>query len=265
MVELDIKIVDKENRVLAESRGEDSTFLVYEREYEKGDKIILSASRYDLQIVWQVDDALGEAMCCLTGEVAYEIPFGEKKRVYSPKTFSGNRHYLYARIAEPDEVSRYRNLAVNVADQHDVRGCYPHASANVETRGESVFAAKNAIDGVYENHGHGMWPYTSWGINRDPNAEMKLEFGRVVWIDCIRVFLRADFPHDSYWTEATVCFSDRSREVLHLQKTDKGQIFEIQPREIEWLTFGELLKAGDSSPFPALTQIEVYGKDKRSI
>ena len=28
---------------------------------------------------------------------------------------------------------------------------------------------------------------------------------------------------------------------------------------ITWLKFGKLIKADDPSPFPALTQIEVYG------
>ena len=152
---------------------------------------------------------------------------------------------------------------MNVNDQHDVKGCYPHASANVETRGESVFAARNAIDGLRENHGHGKWPYTSWGINRDPNAEMRVEFGRTVEVDCLLIFLRADFPHDSYWKEGKVCFSDGSSEVLNFQKTDKGQAFRIKPRRIEWLTLGQLIKNEDESPFPALTQIEVYGKDEK--
>ena len=224
-------------------------------------EILLSASRHDLHVFWQVDDALGASMCYLTEDAVYQIPFGEKKTVYSPKSFSGNVHYLFTRVAEPEEVRRYRNLALNPADQHEAAGCYPHASANVETRGESVFAARNAIDGIFANHDHGRWPYQSWGINRDPNAEMKVEFGRKVRVDCVRVCLRADFPHDSYWTEGTVSFSDGSREVLRFEKTDKPQTFRIQPRTIEWLTFGRLIKVPDESPFPALTQLEVYGND----
>jgi len=31
----------------------------------------------------------------------------------------------------------------------------------------------------------------------------------------------------------------------------------------EWLTLGQLIKNEDESPFPALTQIEVYGKDEK--
>ena len=38
------------------------------------------------------------------------------------------------RKARPYEVNIYRNLAENVNDQHGDVNCYPHASANVETR-----------------------------------------------------------------------------------------------------------------------------------
>lgn len=261
MVNLTLSVVDKNGNVLSSVTGEDSITMLYKNEYEEGDSILLSASEKNLHIVWQVDDALGAAMCYMTKDVAYAIPFGEKKDVYSPKTFSGDKHYLFARVATEEEICRYRNLAINVADQHDVEGCYPHASANVETRGESVFAARNAIDGVHANCFHGRWPFQSWGINRDPKAEIKVDFGRTIWVDRITVYLRADFPHDSYWTEGTICFSDGSKEILKFIKTEKGQSFTIEPREIEWLTFGNLIKAEDESPFPALTQIEVYGKD----
>ena len=42
-------------------------------------------------------------------------------------------------------------------------------------------------------------------------------------------------------------------------KTDRCQYFAIAPRTVQWLTFDNLIKAEDESPFPALTQIEVYG------
>jgi len=259
VITLTMKVIDGLGRVLAEQSGEGQVSMVYTREYSQGDRIQLSASGYNIPVIWQVDDALGAAYCFVTKEVQYMVPFGEKRSVYSPKVFSGGKHYLYARIANESEVRWYRNLAENVADQHDVEGCYPHASANVETRGEAVFAARNAIDGISENHGHGEWPYTSWGINRDPNAEMKVEFGRVVMADRVGIILRADFPHDAYWTQGTIAFSDGSEEILEFRKTDELQLFKITPRETEWIKIGTLIKADDPSPFPALTQIQVYG------
>ncbi len=258
---LKLTIIDKDNCVLAEKTGEDGLCLVYDKEYAEGDQIVVSASSYPMHIVWQVDDALGAAQCYITQEVAYRIPFGEQKTVYSPKTFSGDKHHLFVRTADADEIAMYRNLAINVADQHDVPGCYPHARANVETRGEAVFAARNAIDGNCANSFHGRWPFQSWGINRDPNACFTLDFGREVCIDRLKIWLRADFPHDAWWTEGTVTFSDGSSEVLSFVKTDRGQVFEITPRTVRWLSFDKLIKAEDPSPFPALTQFAVYGKD----
>ena len=133
----------------------------------------------------------------------------------------------------------------------------------METRGEAVFAARNAIDGVYENVAHGTWPYQSWGINRDPNAALTLDFGRPVTVDELRLTLRADFPHDSWWTSATVAFSDGSREVLPLEKSPDPQCFSIAPRTVTRLTLCELIKADDPSPFPALTQIEAWGTEAK--
>ena len=161
----------------------------------------------------------------------------------------------------PYEVNGYRNLAENVNDQHGEVNCYPHVSANVETRGEAVFAAKNAIDGVTANHSHGKWPFASWGINQRADAEMKLEFGREIKTDRIVLHTRADFPHDNWWIKGTVEFSDGSSMVLDLEKTDGAQEFTFEEKKISWLVLKDLIKADDPSPFPALTQIEVFGTE----
>jgi hypothetical protein len=42
---------------------------------------------------------------------------------------------------------------------------------------------------------------------------------------------------------------------------DVSMSFEIRKKGIEWIKLGNLIKADDPSPFPALTQIEVYGTE----
>lgn len=79
--------------------------------------------------------------------------------------------------------------------------------------------------------------------------------------DKIIVYLRADFPHDNWWTEGKVTFSDGTEMILPLEKGGHGQEFCFEPKQIEWLTFSDLKKADDPSPFPALTQFEVYGTE----
>ena len=56
-------------------------------------------------------------------------------------------------------------------------------------------------------------------------------------------------------------FSDGSKLILALEKTSAGQRFTFPSRQVEWVVLGSLIKANDPSPFPALTQIELWGRD----
>lgn len=235
--------------------------LYYAEGYAPGDAIALQVPRPGYYVIC-LDDAMGEELVYMkdTG-FRLEIPFGEGHVSYSPRAFAGGNHYLTARAARPEEISAPRNLARNVYDCHGNTVCYPHAWANVETRGESVFAARNAIDGVIYPWCHGHYPFQSWGINRDPRACWTLEFGRPVLADTLVLTTRADFPHDAWWTEARLTFSNGDSLLLPLQKTAEGQHFALQGVEISSLRLEDLKKADDPSPFPALTQVEVYGNN----
>ena len=225
---IQIKVLDAEKNIVAENGGQEEVNLTLRREYQEGDTIIFEIGGETGHYWMQVDDVLGKSLVYLTGDQTYEIPFEEKKFNLSPKAFTGEKQLISLRKARPYEVNIYRNLAENVNDQHGDVNCYPHASANVETRGESVFAAKNAIDGVTANHSHGKWPFASWGINQRDDAQMKLEFGREIKTDRIILHTRADFPHDNWWVKATVEFSDGSSMVLDLEKTDVSQEFTFE-------------------------------------
>lgn len=259
MAVLSLKVLDKDSNTVCVNSGEDFVDLVCTHTYEEGDRIVLETSEKKLHVKLQVDDALGEAFVYITDNVSYQIPFGEKRINMSPKVFSGNKHYLYAEVAREDEVTAYRNLALNPADQHCDVPCFPHATANVETRGESVFAAKNAIDGVRANLSHGEWPYESWGINRQDDAEMTVDFGRKVRVDKVVLYTRSDFPHDNWWKQVTLKFSDGSEVLFPMEKSNRAHVLTFPAKEIDRVTLCNLIKADDPSPFPALTQIEVYG------
>lgn len=257
---MNLKILNKNQEVLKEVSGKKEINFVYEKEYQEGDSFFLEVDEVPGFYYVQFDDVKGCSLVYLTGNVNYEIPFGEKRANISPKVFEGNKHVLSVKKAYEEEKENYRLLSENLWDQHGEVNCYPHASANVETRGESVFAALNAIDGVKVSNSHGSWPFESWGINRQDDAEWKLEFGRPVEIDRLIVYTRADFPHDNWWEKATVEFSDGTKEILELKKGGEAQEFKIHKENIDWIKFGELIKADDPSPFPALTQLQVYGR-----
>lgn len=257
-MELTISITGADGTVKASAQGTGAVTLAYAAPYAEGDVIRLSGGQG--HVLARLEDSFAETFGYLDGEFCLAVPFGEKKVSYSPKAFIGDIHLLWARAAEEKEVGVYRNLALNPLDSHDNSGLFPHASANVETRGESVFAARNAIDGCYANASHGAWPYQSWGINRDPDAEFLLDFGRDVTIDRLVFTLRADFPHDNWWKCCTVWFSDGSQINLSFVKSGERQPVSITPRTVRWIKIGRLIKdEDDPSPFPALTQLEVWG------
>lgn len=258
---LTISIVGADGGVKATATGENAVTLVYKSPYAEGDEIRMECDKPG-HVVALLEDSMAQAFGYLNNKYRLIVPFGEKRVSYSPKSFTGDIHLLWARAATPAEMVARKNLCYNVLDSHENPGFFPHATANVETRGESVFAGRNAIDGCYANDDHGPWPYQSWGINRNPDAELTIDFGRDVTIDTLVITLRADFPHDNWWHTATITFSDGSRFVPTFVKTGAPQSFPMEKRTVRWLKIGKLLKdEADPSPFPALTQIEAWGTE----
>lgn len=237
------------------------TYLVFKEEYQEGDQIRFTPEQAGF-VTLQFDAVLGRATVYSNGQpFVMNIPFGQKHDCYQESVFKGALHFLWARKAYEWEHNCYRNLSLNPYDCHEDDSLFPHSRANIETRGESVFASRNAIDGIVASNWHGLWPWSSWGINRDPNAKLTLNFGRPVTIDRIIMYTRADFPHDAWWTEGTFSFSDGSELVMPLEKKDGPQEITFPEKTITSLELDRLIKADDPSPFPALIQIEVYGKD----
>lgn len=267
MANIKITVTNARKEVKCQASGRDEIWLVYQEVYQPGDKLIFETDEIPGFYVIRVDGCQDEAYVYLTQEqIEYVIPFEanplELDRIsYHIGCFTGERHYVTMRKARVQENRNYRNLAKNVMDQGDRTGCYPHAHANAETQGPiaPVFAARNAIDGVLANTCHFPWPFQSWGINQQENAEITVEFGRPVNMDELRLTTRADFPHDNWWVQATVTFSDGTTEIVKLDKCVEPQTFSMKREGITWLKVGKLIKADDPSPFPALTQIEVYG------
>ena len=260
-MELKLKVVGVSGAIRAEAANTDETFLIFPGNYEDGDQVVVEASEPG-HVMLALDDAMTPTLVYLQGKsYALAVPFEIRRAPYSPRAFAGALHRLHVRNARPEEVAQRRNLALNPWDDKNNTTLFPHATANVQTRGETQFAARNAIDGEKANNDHGRWPYTSWGINMDPEAELTVEFGRPVRVDEISLYLRADFPHDAWWEKASVTLSNGEVFSLPLAKTGVAQRFPIKEQMVEWVRLHGLVKAEDPSPFPALTQIEVWGRD----
>jgi hypothetical protein len=256
-----LQVQDRDGHVLVAAAGEDSAHLNYKNEYQPGDCILVEVQGVH-HLFFSADEKLPESMVFVKKtKLRYPIPFGEGMQPYPPRAFQGGNHLISARAAAGQDILQYRNLSLNPLDVRGETDCYPHCTANVETRGESVFAARNTIDGVAENTCHGEWPYQSWGDDENPDAEIIVEFGRTVCANKIIVYLRADFPHDNYWKQVTFLFSDGTKLTVPLEKTKQGQEICFESKDIEWVKMTQLIRSEEESLFPALTQWEVYGTD----
>lgn len=244
--------------VLAEKSGTGEVDLLYKGTYEIGDAILFETDS-DYAIL-RADAAIAPARVYVPGKkYLFPLPLdGDNPLAYPPQAFTGDRHIL---SIIPDEPGQYRNLAENPLDKRGETTCFPHATANVETRNESVFCARNTIDGLHFAAGHGLWPYVSWGIGTRTDARLTLDFGREVEIDKVVLYLRADFPHDAYWVHGKLVFPNGEEIEFPLEGIDGPQVVEVGKRTLSTLQLTGLIKCDMESAFPALRQIEVYGKE----
>ena len=251
--------VIRNGEVLASVSGEKEAQLLYKGGYELGDEIRFTTD-YESALV-QVDQAVKPAHVYLPEKAfTFRLPLeGINPAVYAPGAFTGDMHVCSIR---PDAHLGYRNLAENPADQRGDVAAYPHATANVETRDESWFCARNVIDGEHIANGHGPWPYGSWGIGARTDAELTLDFGREVEVDKLVLYLRADFPHDAYWIQGTALLSDGFEITFPLEGIDGAQPIDLGGKHrIRSLKLYKMIKCDNPSAFPSLRQLEVYGSD----
>jgi hypothetical protein len=260
--ELELSVCDVMGRVKASAKGVNSVELFFGETYEEGDLITVNSAVYPMPLRLQFDAVIPAAQVWLAApRLEFPAPLGEQHDAYPPASFGPGEKRLSVSVIGTDVWDTRRNLSENPLDRRGKTTYYPHCTATVETRNESVFAARNTIDGVVEPSCHGAWPYQSWGDNEDPDAEIMIEFGRPVCVDAVHLNLRADFPHDSYWKKAYLLFSDGSGITLHLKKTGEAQEFVFPKRNTLWVKLTKFIKNDDASPFPALTQWAVYGKE----
>ena len=250
----------RDEQPLAACATDGEALLHFRDIYQPGDTIVFESSAN--HVVVELDHTVRPARIYLPDKrFVFRLPLeGDLPAGYPPFAFQGDNHLITLR---EDNDNEYRNLACNPADQRHVSGAYPHISANVETRDESVFFARNTIDGLHTAASHGKWPYLSWGIGGRPDAEIKLDFGREVLIDAMALYLRADFEKSGHWVRATVHLSDGFSKTFTLKKYEGAQPVSLDGRHtVTWARLDQLIVTdAQPSPYPSLRQWEIFGKD----
>ena len=257
---IEVSVVSKEGKVLCTCKDNFVDF-IYNAEYVDGDKIVIRKKDTEF-IAMQLDDYISESIIYSTSDkVEYEIPMGDLRRGYDKNAFSGDKHRI--RVYEPDDNIKYglRNIALNSHDLRGIKKYYPHAYANLVTREDVCFYERNAIDGVKENEGHGNYPFHSWAGGAREDLEYYIDFGAEVEIEKLIFYLRADFPHDTYWKNIDVEFSDGSRVTAEFEGIKEGQEL-VLPEKVKTKTIHLTNFKQVSFPlsWAALSQVEVYGR-----
>lgn len=229
--------------------------------YEPGDVLVLETDQTGIEVELRLDESLPASVVYLAEpRFEFPIPFDDARDPFGVQAFSGDCHWGYVRMLDPKERSNWRNLALNAHDYEAQTALFPHAVTNSGATNPR-FVARNAIDGTFQTIHHGRWPYESWGINGRDDAWLQVDFGRPVHAEEAVLFLRADFPHDSWWDTVTISCSDGFETVVHPVKTGMPQRFSLGEggRDITWIRISDLKRADDPSPWPALSQIMVMG------
>ncbi|MBE5793665.1 MAG: carbohydrate-binding protein [Clostridiales bacterium] len=254
-----ISVKDSAGVLLAQAAHKEEAMLRIDREYQTGDTIVIESDTAHLWVQMDMTLLPGEVYLP-NGTMTWPIPEGEHRLAYCPVAFLGSRHIVTARAMTDAEVSVRRNIARNPSDLRGDTDFYPHCTANVETRGESCFAARNVVDGMRHSDYHGEWPFQSWGIGAREDAWCLLDFGRDVTIDEMALTLRADFPHDAYWVSGHVVLSDGAEMAYDLEKTGDRQFIPLGAHTVRWIRLERMQKSDDPSAFPALIEWEVFGR-----
>ncbi len=258
---LGLALYDKERNCIASKQDEKHIHLLADREYQDGDHLVLEV-RKPQYLRMKLDTGVEEAwVYAKAGTFVYPIPFGESRMPYASGTFAG-RYHIYDILSCEPMTPGWRDISTNPLDVRGETILFPHCSASIETRDESIFAARNTIDGFIETNGHGEWPYTSWGDNEDPNAQIRIDFGRFIILHQLIINLRSDFPHDNYWKQADIVFHDGERRTIRLMQSGEDQSFDLDEKRSDSILLCNLRKdENNPSPFPALTHWRVLGKD----
>lgn len=194
-------------------------------------------------------------------EFTYPVPLGKAITAYDSASWSKKGHRIIIETLTSEEAGKTRNIALNSTDYTLNKRTFPHAEANFVTRGDPVFEAKNAIDGIIGNTGHGEYPYHSWAAGAREDMIYTLDFGTEVEVEKLIFYLRADFPHDTYWKSLNVEFSDGEKAHAEFEMTADGQELILEkPKKTKTITLVDFKQVSEPLSWAALTQVEVIGK-----
>jgi hypothetical protein len=225
------------------------------RRWQTGDRLRLSGAT---DLVVALEPGFPETLIHLPdGGWTFTVPEAKGLSALDPRLATAKPR-LSVRIATAQDLEAPRNLALNPFDQED-SAAFPHATTNNTWHNEPFYGPRNAIDGHRENAIHYGWPYQNWGPDNVDKCWLQVDFGRKTTIGSLFVTLRADFPHDDTWRQATLRFSDGTTQTIQLAHAAGPQEFRLKkPVATTWVRFTTSRAGLDPKIWCALTEIEAW-------
>lgn len=263
---IEVKYTTKSGAKSYETTGNGIAQLVIGK-FNSGDTLTVKLPSGEKYLALSLSSRMGEALIyCPDGTFTYTVPSLTSSY---PNTMNPNKgvvypdNVIYARIVSEKELTKEHNLALNPYDLTDADGSYPHASSNNVYQTNAEWAARNAIDGFTSNDGHGTYPYQSWAPSSDISSDdyFMIDFGREVTVNELLITIRADFPHDSYFTDCTVTFSDGTTMALSLTNSAAEQSFDVGGIKTTSVKLSGFVveKNGATTEYAALTEVACMG------
>jgi len=193
-------------------------------------------------------------------ELAFEKINPDNLDGYGGANFENHYPFFTADVPTYQELTEYRNVAFNPYTFGTRSDSFPKASSQNEYKNMPLFFARNIINGLTANDKHDSWAYRSWGPDKEPESEVLIDFGRLVAVDKVEIFIRADFEHDGYFKGGILEFSSGENIPFTLDKTAEKQTIKFPSRETTFVKITKLIQ-DDSSKWYALTEVEVWGRD----
>jgi|GEM_PF-6766553 len=157
-------ILDGRGMMIQSAEAEDIVEMQPDKPYQAGGSIVIWTDRWPVMLEISLDDHINSSKIWLTADrMDFTVPTGEQHDAYPPLAFTGKPGCITVGVISPTISSEITNLSRNPYDSRGHSMYYPHCSASVETRDESVFAARNTIDGICENASHGSWTISELG------------------------------------------------------------------------------------------------------
>lgn len=258
-----------DDQIVKEQTGNGNVELTLENKYGNKDRIKITLPEGEKYLFFNMDANVKEALIYVPDSV-YEYEISNRVLQNMPETLAPNKPTtnatptIKARIASKEDLSATKNIALNPYDTGKNETSFPHASAgNTFGKGNNPeFDPRCAIDGFTLNTGHGGYPVQSWGPDSSvPNDNLwyQIDFGREVEVSSVSIFIRADFPHDTYLKGAVLEFSDGTTKDITLEKKKEPQVIEIDNVKTNSVRIKDFDKAINT--WVAFTEVEVYGKE----